>query len=134
MDTNKNDNSVLICPELSYTITGICFSAHNELGRYAREKQCGDLIEGKLKEINIPFQRECVIGSSGNTIDFVIDGKMAIELKAKRILGKEDYFQLQRYLQESRLKLGLLVNFRQKYLKPERIVRIDTSRQNKYKY
>jgi hypothetical protein len=44
----------------------------------------------------------------------------------KRILTKEDYYQLQRYLQESRAKLGLLVNFRNKYIKPKRVVRIDT--------
>src|SRR3989344_2279222 len=132
MNTNDKDkNSKIIYSELSYTLTGICFDAHNELGRYAREKQYGDFIEEKLNGINISFVRECFIGNSGNIVDFVVDGKIALELKAKRILGKSDYFQVQRYLQESKLRLGLLVNFRQKYLKPERIVRIDTERKSK---
>ena len=134
MATNKHgDNSNLIYPELSYTLTGVCFSAQNELGRYGREKQYGDFIEKRLKEINLPFERERIIGDSGNIIDFVVDDKIALELKAKRLLSKEDYFQTQRYLQESKLKLGLLVNFRPKYIKPERIVRIDTLRQSRYK-
>ncbi|MDP3741363.1 MAG: GxxExxY protein [bacterium] len=131
MDTNKTNNTNsasrgnLIYPELSYTITGVLFSTHNDLGPYAREKQYGDKIEQKLKEIQIPYKRELVISSSGNVLDFVVDGKIVLELKAKRILTKEDYYQMQRYLQETNLKLGLLVNFRNKYIKPVRIVRID---------
>lgn len=131
--TNKYGDSKIIYPSLSYTLTGICFSAHNEIGRYGKEKQYGDFIEKKLKEIKMSFKGEMSIGSSGNIIDFVIDDKVILELKAKRIFGKEDYFQIQRYLQKSKLKLGLLVNFRQKYIKPERIVCIDTPRRNRYK-
>ena len=122
MSTNK-----LIFPELSYTITGILFATHNELGPYAREKQYGDLIEKSLKGAKILFQRECSLGDSGNIMDFVIDGKIILELKAKRILTKDDYLQLQRYLQESQLPLGLLVNFRNKYIKPVRVIRTNQS-------
>lgn len=126
MNTNKSDNPELIYPELSYEITGICFSAHNALGQYAREKQYGDVVEGKLKEKNIPYKRELAISSSGNIADFLIDGKVILELKSKRLLTKEDYEQVQRYLQESGIRLGLLVNFRNKYIKPVRVIRIDS--------
>ncbi len=122
----------IIYPELSYTLTGILFATHNEVGQYAREKQYGDLVEKKLKENQLKFKRECQIGGSGNVVDFVIEDKIVIELKAKRILNKEDYEQVQRYLQESQLKLGLLVNFRDKFIKPSRIVRIDTDNNKKY--
>lgn len=131
MDTNKKINKI-IYPELSYTLVGICFSAHNELGRYAREKQYGDLIEQKLKEALVSYKRECAIGDSKNIVDFIIDGKIILELKASRILTKEDYYQIQRYLQESKLKLGLLINFRDKYLKPARVVRIETDNKSHY--
>lgn len=116
----------LIYPDLSYLITGILFAVHNEIGQYGREKQYGDLVENKLKESKIDYKREARIGDSGNIVDFLIENKVALELKAKRIILKQDYFQLQRYLQETGLKLGLLINFRSKYLKPARIVRIDT--------
>jgi GxxExxY protein len=119
------DKSKLIFPELSYIITGILFSAHNQLGSYAREKQYCDLVELKLKEINLVYKRECRIGDSGNIVDFIIDNKIILEVKAKRLITKEDYFQTQRYLQEANIKLALLVNFRSKYLKPARIVRIE---------
>lgn len=53
-DTNKK----LIYPDLPYFITDICPVAHNKLGRYAREKQYGDLlIEKKLKGINSPYRK-----------------------------------------------------------------------------
>lgn len=35
----------IIYSELSYTIVGILYEAHNELGRYVNEKQCADYIE-----------------------------------------------------------------------------------------
>jgi len=122
----------LVYPELSFKITGILFSVHNELGSYAREKQYGDVLANKLKENHINFTRECRISSSGNILDFIIENKIAIELKVVRILTKENYEQMQRYLQETQLKLGLLVNFRNKYIKPVRIIRIDTVNKRNY--
>ena len=58
----------------------------------------------------------------GNIVDFLIDNKILVDFKAKIFLNKEDYYQMQRYLESSNLKLGLLVNFRNNYLKPKRII------------
>lgn len=126
MDTNKNVTDKIIYPELSYTITGILFETQNELGNFAREKQYGDLIEQKLKERDISYKRELPISNSGNILDFLIEDKIILELKSVRIFTKENYRQVQNYLQSTGIKLGLLVNFRSKYLKPERIIRIDS--------
>ncbi|MBU2542322.1 GxxExxY protein [Patescibacteria group bacterium] len=122
----------LIYPDLSYRINGILFSVHNEVGQYGREKQYGDLLETKLKENGLNFKREFRIGSTGNIVDFIIDDKIILELKTKRILEKNDYEQVQRYLQQTKLKLGLLINFRNKYVKPTRIVKIDTPNKDKF--
>jgi GxxExxY protein len=129
---NTNENKKLIYPKLSYLITGICFEAHNELGRYAREKQYGDLLEEKLKGIKIPYKREFKVKKAGNIIDFLIDNKIVLEIKAKTLITKEDYYQAQRYLQALNIKLALLINFRNRYLKPSRIIRIDTDARNKF--
>jgi GxxExxY protein len=126
MNTNPINSGKVLYPELSYIITGILFSVHNELGPYAREKQYGDLIEKKLKEVKIPYKRELSIGDSGNILDFLIEDKIILELKTVRILNKEHYRQIQNYLQQTKMSLGLLVNFRNKYLKPARIIRIDS--------
>ena len=131
MHTNDT-NGKLIYPKLSYIITGICFGVHNELGRYAREKQYADFIEKKLKETNIPYKREFNVKTTGNIIDFLIDDKIILELKAKRFITREDYYQMQRYLQTLNVKLGMLANFRHRYLKPVRIIRLDTDAKNKF--
>ncbi len=80
----------------------------------------------------MPYRRELAIGDTGNMVDFLIDEKIILEIKAKRIITKEDYFQTQRYLQALNIKLGLLVNFRSNYLKPVRIVRIDTDARKRF--
>jgi len=107
---------------LSYTLNGILFLVHNELGRFCREIQFGNLAEQKLKEKNIRYQREVSIKGTNNVIDFIIEDTVILELKAKPFLTKDDYFQVKRYLQAANLQLGILVNFRAKYLSPKRIL------------
>jgi len=91
---NTNKEEKLIYPELSYTITGVCFEIHNKLGRYSREKQYRDAIAEKLGEINIPYKKEFNVKDTGNIIDFIIDDKIILEIKAKRFITKEDYYQI----------------------------------------
>ena len=129
-DTNTTDK--LIYPELSYLIVGVCFDVQNAIGRYAREKQYGDEVERRLRAAHVSFDREVHIAHTGNIADFIIDERILLEIKAKRMILKEDYYQTQRYLQASGLKLGILVNFQSKYIKPIRVVRVDTRMRKKY--
>lgn len=123
--TNTKRGAELIYPELSYEIMGLCFNVHNEFGRFSREKQYGDGLEKMFIERGLNYKREVRIGESGNIIDFIINDKIALELKAKPFLIKADYDQVQKYLQSSGLKLGLLVNFRGKHVQSRRIIRLD---------
>ncbi len=94
-----------------------------------RERQYADAFEQVLKAEGIKFQREAplplplVTNEMTNKADFIVEGKIVIEFKAQPVITKEDYAQTQRYLQASKIKLGLLVNFRNKYLRPIRIIR-----------
>ena len=126
-DTNK-----LIYPELSYRRNGLFFQVRNQLGRFCREKQYVDLLEELLKFEGIKYRREVKVRDSGNIIDFVVEELIVIEIKAKPIIEKKDYYQAQRYLQATGLRLGLLVNFNCRYVKPVRVVRIDTDVRKKF--
>ena len=127
MESERVYSKKVIYPELSYLINGILFDVKKELGQYAREKQYGDLLEKKLKEKGILYKREVSVGNTGNIIDFLIDDKIVVELKAVRFVTKDNFRQIQNYLQQTQIKLGLLVNFRDKFLKPARIIRIDSA-------
>jgi GxxExxY protein len=119
----------IIHKELSYRIYGILFKVQNTLGRYKNEKQYGDYFEFLLKKDGLPYVREARLESSfvgekegRNICDFIIDGKIIVELKAVDMLTNDYYFQVKRYLSTSGLLLGILVNFRQRYLSPRRVL------------
>lgn len=119
----------LVYPELSYELNGLFFTVHNDLGRFCREKQYCDAFEKVLKLKGVKYLREFRLNSlekeiSGNIVDFYIENKILVDFKAKRFITKEDYYQMMRYLESSGIKLGLIVNFRNTYLKPKRIINI----------
>jgi GxxExxY protein len=114
----------IIEPELSYEITGLCFKIQKDLGRFSREKQYADKLEELLKIKNLKYLREYPIPDTGNIVDFVVENKIIIDLKAKPFVTKDDYFQMQRYLQAADIKLGLIINFRSFYLRPKRVINL----------
>lgn len=119
----------LLYPDLSYKITGMLFAVHNKLGRFCSERQFCDALEERLREDNINYIREKNINNDmdGDRVDFCVDNKIIIECKAKKFVTKEDYISLQRYLQNSGKRLGIIVNFRNTYLRPRRIIRIENN-------
>ena len=123
---SKNDN--FWYQDLTHEIIGILIEVHKELGPYVREKQVGDLIENRLKGYKIKFQREVQIGDSGNIMDFLIMDKIILELKTVPFLIQEHFDQVKRYLYQTNLHLGILVNFRDKRLHPKRVLNINDLR------
>ena len=78
--------------------------------------------------VEVGYEREKILPASfegernRNRVDFLIEGKMVLEVKAKRFISKEEYYQLKRYLSVLNKKLGILVNFRQKFVHPKRVL------------
>lgn len=132
MTSESTNKSKLLHPELSYKITGVLFKVHNKLGRFYREIQYGDLMEEELQKHKLSFEREKILPIKlidhrdySNRVDFCIENKILLEIKSKKFITKEDYFQMMRYLKASKLSLGLIVNFRSTYLKPKRVINLN---------
>jgi len=129
-------NIEILHPELSYKVTGLCFQIHHELGRFCREIQYSDRLHELLLESGLDFDREFNLRKArenspkGNRVDFLIEGKIIVDIKAKKFITKEDYVQMQRYLKSANIKLGMIINFRSTYLKPKRIINIDYDKDN----
>jgi GxxExxY protein len=116
-------------PDLSYKINGALFSVHNKLGKYCSERQYADALETELKKINVRYVREFAIPASfegehkrRNVVDFLVEDRIIVELKAKRKIAQPEYGQLLRYLVASNKRLGILANFHADYLYPKRVI------------
>ena len=125
---DKGDD--IIHRELSYKITGACFGVQNQLGRWLTEKQYADTLAVVFDELGILYEREFPVELAFdnkkiggiNKVDFLIDQKIVLELKAKHFISKDDYYQTKRYLHALNKKLGIIVNFRDKRLRPKRVI------------
>jgi len=119
----------LIYPELSYKLMGILFRVHRRLGNSYQEKYYQRAIEMELQNEKISYKREVQIklNYTGKDIgkyflDFVIDGKIALEVKTVPFLRQEFLNQLLAYLDAANLKLGIVANFRTSRLTYKRLV------------
>ncbi len=128
MSTNIT-NSKIVYPKLSYILMGILFEVHNKLGIKYQEKHYQNAVEIKLKELNIPYQREVKINvkfSNDNLgdfyLDFIIDNKIVLELKKVWKITQDDIKQVLRYLKAVNLRLGIIANFKHKRLEYRRIL------------
>jgi len=116
--------------DLSYKINGILFVIHNKLGRFCKHDQYCDAFEKLLIKENIKYQREIEIPIkfedielTGNILDFLIEDLIVLDVKCKKEITKKDYVQMKRYLVASKKELGIVVNFSENSLKPNRILR-----------
>lgn len=126
----------ILYKDLSYKICGICFKAHNDLGRFRSERSYCDYLEKIFKDEQIIFVREKSLEPSfegeiarRNRPDFIINDEIILEIKVKSVITREDYFQVKRYLVSSNKRLGLIINFQQPYLYPKRVLNPEIPKQ-----
>lgn len=127
--TNLTNKNKVLYPELSYTIMGIVFEVHNKLGNKYQEKHYQKAIETKLKALGISYEREkqVRINFEGEElgeffVDFVIDGKLVLEIKRIWKITDSDIKQVLRYLDALKLRLSIIANFRHKLLQYRRVL------------
>lgn len=126
--------SKLIYPELSFRVVGVCMDVHRQLGPSLLEKYYQRAVEQELNSQKIEFQREVCVQmlykekSIGRYfVDFVIENKLILELKAQPNLLMIHRKQVLSYLKQLDLGLGILVNFRNISLKQYRVINSEWS-------
>lgn len=112
-------NEKVVEPELSYKIVGILFEVHTKLGGRFQEKVYQKAVETLLQREKIPYQKELAadlifenVKIGKYYLDFLIAGKVILELKAVYRFHPEHFRQVKAYLKSKNLKLGILANFK----------------------
>ena len=104
--------------ELTEQVIGCSFKVHKELGAGFLEKVYQNALAVELRELGINFEQEYPLSVHyrGHLVgeyipDFIIDGKVIVELKAVSSLSAPHEVQLVNYLKAIGLRVGLLINF-----------------------
>ncbi len=120
----------LIFKEEVYAIVGAAMDVHREKGCGFAEPVYQECMEIEFATRNIPAesQKELTIFYKGRELkktylaDFVVYGKIIVELKALDRLNSCEEAQVINYLKSSGLEVGVLINFGAPSLEWKRIV------------
>lgn len=118
MNSDKKEKDILYKKE-SYDIMDACFEVYKELGNGYLESVYQECLELEFRRKNIPYVAQPVLKLTYKDVilnqtykpDFVCYNSIIIELKAISNLLEEHTAQLLNYLNATKLKLGLLINF-----------------------
>lgn len=125
------DKKLLVYPDESYKVIGICMQVHKHLGRGGfSEIVIKDALQYEFDLQKIEFEREVgyeveykgVIMPHKFYADFVMMDKIILEVKNCSALTPNHIAQSLNYLAVSKLKLALLVNFGNPSLEYKRLV------------
>lgn len=115
--------------QLSKLVIGFAFEVYNTLGFGLSEKIYQKAFETKLKENGICYQREkyCKIMFRNTPVgkyflDFLIDQRLAVELKVRNEIYQTHINQLLNYLKSENIQLGLLLTVSKKGLLIKRVI------------
>ena len=122
----------LVYPELRYAIVGVLIEVFRELGSGYQEKYYQKSVALEFAKRKIKFQEQAFVpltykGESIGRyyIDFVVESKIAIEIKKDKPFSKKNIEQVVAYLKANDLKLGILANFTREGVKFRRILNIN---------
>lgn len=123
-----------MCEDYKYSeITGVVIGAamkvHSELGNGFPEIIYHRSLSIELKERGINYVREITIPLyykgeeiGKRRLDFLVEERVLIELKAVSEINETHYNQVLNYLTAYNLEIGLLLNFGEKSLKFKRFI------------
>jgi len=123
-------NNNILYKEECYKIIGACMNVHKELGPGFLEAVYQESLTIEFLDQGIPFEKEQEIRifykdkllEKCYKADFLCFGQIIVELKALSELSNDHISQLLNYLKATKLRVGLLVNFRSLSLKYKRLI------------
>ena len=105
--------------EVTETFIGCALRVHRKLGPGLLESVYEECVAYEMVKIGLYFERqkalpvvyETIKLEAGYRVDFIIEHKVIIELKAVEALNEVHLAQLMTYLRLTDCRLGLLMNF-----------------------
>lgn len=116
--------------DLTGRVIGAAMKVHSALGNGFQEVIYQRALAIELEEENIKFVRKLEIPLyykekhiGTRRVDFLIEEKLLVELKAVTLVEDVHHAQVINYLTAYKLEIGLLINFREKSLKFKRFIK-----------
>jgi len=111
--------------ETAKIIVNTAYKIHSKLGPGLLESVYEEVLYYELAKINVSVRKQVPIPIIWNEqkldiafrADLIVDDKVIIEIKSVEMISPVHYKQLLTYLKISHLKLGLLINFGEEYIK-----------------
>ena len=112
-------NTELIHQDETYQILGACFEVYRDKGCGFLEAVYQECLEVEFELRHIPARPQIPMKleykgrplRQGYIADFICYDKVIVELKSVSMLTDEHRAQIQNYLNATKLRVGLLVNF-----------------------
>ncbi len=119
----------LLYGDLTHRIRGAIFNVHKNLGSGQKESVYHKALAVEFRQQCIEFKEEPSLPINYNGVkvgvykpDFLVEGKIILELKVVPYLVKNHFEQMKHYLIATTYQLGLLVNFETKRAQIRRII------------
>ena len=104
--------------EITKKVIGAAMKVHSTLGNGFQEVIYQRALEIELRKCGLEFVREFSMpifydgGQIGERrVDFLVEGIVSVELKAREVLEAVHFSQARNYLEAYNLEVGLLLNF-----------------------
>jgi len=120
----------LLYKELTFAVIGAALEVHRILGPGFLEAVYQAALERELTLRGIPFENQVKLPVSYKDIligeyaaDFIIDGKLIVEIKAVSNFNSQHQAQAMHYLTATGCRLALLLNFGTGSLQHHRVIK-----------
>jgi GxxExxY protein len=112
-------NSLGRTEKIATEIVDAAYEVHSSLGPGLLESVYEDCLSFELSDRGLDFERQLVLPinykdhrvESGLRLDFLVENRIVLEIKAVETLKKVHTYQLLTYLKLGEFQLGFLINF-----------------------